>query len=84
MIGFLWIFFPRFSCISIIFLLTLWIDRRKVGFMILVAQIKKPKRPFGEGWSKTASRLLQYRFKSPRKLANAKPTRRDRSRMRAA
>ena len=40
MIGFLWIFFPRFSCISIIFLLTLWINRPKVGFMILVAQIK--------------------------------------------
>ena len=36
-------FFPRFSCISIIFLLTLWIDRRKVGFMILVAQIKTEK-----------------------------------------
>lgn len=34
-------FFPRFSCISIIFLLTLWINRPKVGFMILVAQIKK-------------------------------------------
>lgn len=40
MIGFLWIFFPRFSCISIIFLLTLWTNRPKVGFMILVAQIK--------------------------------------------
>ena len=36
-------FFSRFSCISIIFLLTLWIDRRKVGFMILVAQIKNRK-----------------------------------------
>ena len=43
MIGFFYGFFPRFSCISIIFLLTLWIDRRKVGFMILVAQIKNRK-----------------------------------------
>lgn len=40
MIGFfLWVF-PRFSCISIIYLLALRIDRPKVGFMILVVQIK--------------------------------------------
>mgnify|MGYP001674726505 FL=1 len=33
-------YFSRFSCISIIYLLALWIDRPKVGFMILVVQIK--------------------------------------------